>query len=143
MESLGFSSFRSLLDLWDNVGPNLKIKAMLEDNGLVLFFKKDGKIYGSPESSRLVFARMKDPEDEAWAKEANFMAYDLGEAAKGNKVQVLYGMKDLDSIEIIDQEIAEKLLSKKGSKEPADLDAKEKNPTSPDNIPNMNKIGEQ
>lgn len=117
---------------------------MLEDNGLVLFFKKEGKVYGSPESSRLVFARMKDPEDgEEWAKEATFMAYDLGEAAKGNKVQVLFSIKDLKGLDVIDQAEAEKLLSKAGDAKPANLGHEEEDPTSPDNIPNMNKMGEQ
>lgn len=121
MNSPHFSNFRELMDLWNEAEPALNIKTILESNGLVLFFKKDKKIYGAPEQSRLVFARMKNPEDESdkeWGKEANFSAYDLEDSSDGKFKKVMFDFKDLKEIEIVDQEKAEKLLAKKNKKMP-------------------------
>jgi hypothetical protein len=94
----------------------------MEDHDLVFFFKKDKVIYGASENSRLTFARMKnpEPEDKKWSKEANFSAYNL-EEEKPN--EIVFGSKDLKSIQIIDQEKAEKELDKKGKKMPAISDS--------------------
>jgi len=115
--SLGFSEFRELLDIWDNNKEKLDIKCLLEDNGLVFFFKKENKIYGATENNRLAFARIKNPEkeDKSWADEASFTAVDLGEKELTKSV---FNHKDLKDIEVIDQEKAEKELEKKGKKMP-------------------------
>jgi hypothetical protein len=119
-------------------------KSLIETNKLVLFFKQDGKLYGAPESSRLVFARMKNPDedvDEGWLSEADFVAFDLEKALEGEKVQSVFSYKDLKSIKIIDQEKMESLLSKKSkNKEPANLDTNDD--PAPDSIPTVAKLGE-
>ena len=122
MNSPNFSNFRQLLDLWDNVKDKFNKKCLMEDHDLVFFFKKDKVIYGASENSRLTFARMKnpEPEDKKWSKEANFSAYNL-EEEKPN--EIVFGSKDLKSIQIIDQEKAEKELDKKGKKMPAISDS--------------------
>lgn len=122
MNSPYFSNFRELIDLWNEAEPILNLKTLLESNGLVLFFKKDNKIYGAPEQSRLTLARMKNPDDsgdEEWSKEANFSAYDLEDHSEEGKFKkVMFNYKDLEKIKIIDQEKAEKELAKKDKKMP-------------------------
>jgi hypothetical protein len=136
-----FSSFRELLTTWDESADLMKVKSLIDVNKLMLFFKKDGKIYGASENSRLIFARMKNPDDdtdEDWAKEADFSAFDLAEALKGNRVQSVFSYKDLDSINILDQEKVEKILSNKETdEEPADLTTKK------DDTPGMTDLGEK
>ena len=105
----------------------LKNKNILkEENNLVFFFKKDKTLYGAPESSRLTFARMKNPEDDDadWSKEATFSAYDL-EKSSDKPSKNLFGSKDLEKIQVIDQEKAEKELAKKGKKMPDFSDSDE------------------
>ena len=122
MNSLGFSSFRELLDIWDKNQNKLKIKVLLEDNGLVFFFKKDNTIYGATENNRLTFSRMKNPEKEDlnWSKEASFTAINLEDKELSKNI---FNKKNLEEIEIIDQEKAEKELAKKGKKMPAFSDS--------------------
>lgn len=122
MNSPNFSNFRQLLDLWDNVKEKFNKKCLLEDNDLVFFFKKDKILYGASENSRLVFARMKNPEseDKKWSEDATFSAYNL-EEEKPN--EVVFGSKDLDKIKVLDQEKAEKELDKKGKKMPSMSDS--------------------
>lgn len=113
-----FSSFRELMSLWNDSEQIVSIKAFLENNGLILFFKKDKVLYGAPEQSRVIFARMKNPADKIdaqWAKEATFMAINLMD---DDHQKVVFGFKDLDDIEIVDQEKAEKELTKKGKDMP-------------------------
>lgn len=115
MESLGFSKFRELLDLWDMKKESLETKSLIEDNELVFFFKKDNKIFGANENNRLTFAKIKNPDkkEESWADEATFSALDL-ENKELNKL--IFSKKDLNSIKVISQEEAEKELNKKGKK---------------------------
>lgn len=115
MESLGFSKFRELLDLWDVRKEAFETKSLIEDNELVFFFKKDNKIFGANENNRLTFAKIKNPDkkEKSWADEATFSALDL-ENKELNKL--IFSKKDLDSIKVISQEEAEKELNKKGKK---------------------------
>ena len=61
-KSPAFSSFRSLMDQWDEHLKLEKIKDIIDGN-LVLFFSKDDEFFGCPEESRLVFAKIKNPEE--------------------------------------------------------------------------------
>jgi len=119
MESLGFSSFRSLMDTWDNYleseDKEAKIRKLLDGQGLILFFKKGKEIYGAPEQSRVIFAKMKTPDEDVnddWMKEANFMALNLGKALTGEEVENMFSAKDLKSIKVMDRDKVEKLLKK-------------------------------
>jgi hypothetical protein len=113
MDSPAFSKFRELMDKWD-------AKAHLfKENDLCLFFKKDGSLYGTTETGRITFARMKNPEskeDKDWAKEASFSAYDLEKSADGEKSMTVFHSDDIKDIDIVSQEKAEKHLEKKNKK---------------------------
>ena len=137
--------FRELIDQWDEAADSLQAKALIETNSLILFFEKDKKIYGSPESSRVIFARMKNPDKDTpkeWLKDSNFVAFDLKKAMQGKKVEVLISYKDLNSIKILDESEAIKRLGK-GTGEVPDLGDDEDNPTAPDAEPGMTKLGEK
>lgn len=113
MNSPWFSSFRELMDKWD------KSSKLFKENDLCLFFKKDGVIYGATETSRITFAKMKNPEseeDENWKKEATFTAYDLEKSADGSRVKSVFNSEDVEKVTPISQDQAEKELEKKGKK---------------------------
>lgn len=117
MTSPVFSSFREFMDSF-----------LLVENDLCLFFKKDGILYGTTETGRITYARMKSPEskeDEAWKKDATFVAYDLSKSAEGQKSMSVFNSNDLKKIEVIGQEQAEKELKSKGKKMPAISDDEE------------------
>ena len=82
---------------------------------LVFFFKKGEEIYGGPEDSRLVFAKIKNPDDddpEAWGKEAAFHAINLIKALKDQEEEKTFCKRDLRGMKIIDgKDELEKLLS--------------------------------
>jgi len=109
MKSPAFSEFRSLMDLWDEATVSKKKKEKLQDliqgNGLILFFKKEGTVYGAPEESRLAFARLKEDEFDG-----SFIAFKLADALKGKSVKAEFGKDQLDEIKVIDREEAEKSL---------------------------------
>lgn len=97
-------------------------KFVFNENDLCLFFKKDGNLYGATENGRITYARMKNPEtkeDDLWAKEANFLVYDLEKTSEGNKTKSLFGLKDMKDIEVLSQEEMEKELKKKGKNMPS------------------------
>lgn len=111
-----FSEFRDLMDRWDRAR-----KVMLESD-LCLFFKKDGKIYGTTEVGRITFARMKNPEtkeDKAWRREATFTAYDLAGAADGEEKTLVFSASDLPEIKTVSEEEAKKELKKIGKDMPS------------------------
>jgi hypothetical protein len=143
------------MDLWDEAADQMakdQIKSILDGGDFVLFFKKGKELFAGPENSRVVFATMKNPDDEtpeSWAKEANFSAIDLNKALEGMMVKRMFGYKDLKDIEVMDSEAIQKLLVKKADKMNAkinlikvikDLPDDEDEPGEP---PNMDRIGEK
>jgi hypothetical protein len=125
MQSPGFSDFRSLMDLWDEQlekAERDKIRAMLDSNGFVFFFKKDNEFFAAGEDSRLTFARMKNPDEETdkdWGKDAAFKGVSLNAALTGEKKLSMFYLKDLKSIKVLDQEDAYKELTKLAEKKPS------------------------
>jgi hypothetical protein len=91
-----------------------RAQKLMDNPHISFFFRKDGEVFGGPEESRLVFARMKNPErgEKTWAAEASFAAVGLKRAIDGDVVQRLFSGKDLDSIEVLDKEKAFKGLKK-------------------------------
>ena len=91
-----------------------KIRNLIDGQGLIMFFKKDDKVFGAPEESRIIFARMKNPEEDdvGWEDEANFAGYDLMQALQGNSVENLFSAGDLPKIMIINRDQAEDSLMK-------------------------------
>lgn len=112
------NTMRELLDLWDESADQMtkdQIKQILDGGDFVLFFKKGNEVFASNEQSRVVFATMKNPDNELpknWSKEANFMAIDLGKALEGYTVKKIFDKKDLKDIKIIDSEDMYQLLLK-------------------------------
>jgi hypothetical protein len=111
-----FSEFRDLMDKWDGA------RRLMIESDLCLFFRKDGRLYGAGESSRITFARMKNPsskEDRDWRKDATFTAHDLEKTADGANSMSVFSAADLPDIEIVDEEKAQKEMKKKGKDFPS------------------------
>jgi hypothetical protein len=92
-----------------------RIRTLVDNPNLVLFFVKGKDVHGAPEDSRVIFARMKskgDEDGEAWKKDADFLAVNLSACIRGNTSRTLLGKKDLAKMKVIDKEKAFKLLSK-------------------------------
>lgn len=95
------------------------IKAIIDNNGLVMFFKVGKDYFGATEESRVVFARMKNPSHDdpsAWRKEAGFTALNLSKAVKGEKTEQMFEFKDLKSIAIVEKDDVIKTLEKSSGK---------------------------
>ena len=118
-ESPAFSSFRHLMDLWDeatfiedkkNDAKQGKVKSIIDGKNLIMFFRKGDSIFGAPEDSRIVFARMMHPDDDVPSDDSNFSAFDLIQALNGNSVENLFSAQDVPQIDIITRDEAENQL---------------------------------
>lgn len=122
MESPAFSSFRRLMDLWDaslvEEERESAVRSLIDGQGLILFFRRGGDIFGAPEESRMTFAKLKAPDedDEFVGDDANFLALNLLDALSGRNTQNVFGAGDLPKLTVIDREECEKLLLKRGGK---------------------------
>lgn len=119
MKYPAFSSFRELITMWDEYmiqeDMDSKLNALLDGGEFILYFEKDGEIYGADENSRVVLAKLKNPDDDlpdGWADEANFSAQNLSKTINGNTSQHVFGQSDLDKIKIIDRTVAFEKLQK-------------------------------
>lgn len=115
------------MDLWDNVlaedAPSPKIRMLLDGQNLIMFFTKEGEVYGCPEESRLTFARIKHPNPEDSDLDmARFSALNLYDALVGKSTENLFTKKDMKKIKIISEKkcaaLLEKRLKKVGGKKP-------------------------
>jgi hypothetical protein len=114
--SPGFSPFRELMDKWDRhqvlEEAEKSIHDLLDRHGMILFFKKGDEIFGAPEESRIVFAKLKtDDEDDpmmpGFRDQARFMATNLLKAMTGgpeDSIENLFGLQDLPNIKVCDRE---------------------------------------
>jgi hypothetical protein len=110
MEKLHFKVW-----LEDKESKQDKVRNLIDGQNLILFFTKGDNLFGAPEESRLVFAKMKSPDDDmpdGWADDANFAAFDLMKALVGDRVENMFGKKDMKQIKIIDPEDAHSMLMK-------------------------------
>ena len=115
-KSIAFSTFRDLMDTWDEnlqLERKEKVKSMI-DNNLLFFFKKGKELFGCPEESRLIFAKLKNPDEDvtpSWHDEAAFLAYNLSRSLEEDEPpKQLFYKKDMDNLVIMDKETLEKLL---------------------------------
>ncbi len=120
--SPAFSKFRYWLDLWDHnlqiMEAENNINDVLDKHGMILFFKKGDDLYGAPEESRLVFAKLKsddddDPMNPGFRDEARFMGINLLKSIYGDpeeSIESLFGLKDLPQIQVCDREDAIKQI---------------------------------
>lgn len=124
-QSPGFSPFRSLLDKWDETlvkedkkkqEKQNKVKNIIDGKNLIMFFKKGNSLFGAPEESRIVFARMKNPDTddlpEDWGDDASFSAFDLAKTLNGEPVENLFSMNDLPDIDVVTRDEIENSLMK-------------------------------
>ena len=120
-QSPAFSSFRNLMDIWDEATiiedkkkaeKQNKVKSLIDGKSLIMFFKKGDSIFGAPEESRIVYAQMRNPDDDWPVDDANFSAFDLIQALNGNSTENLFSMSDLPQIDIITRDEAENSLMK-------------------------------
>jgi len=119
LESLGFSSFRKIMDNWDahllKEADEDKLNALFDGLGIILFFEKDKEIFGSGEDGRVVFAKLKNPDDDlpsGWEDEASFSAHNLSKIAKGETAQHVFNKESLKDIQVLDKEEAVDQLRK-------------------------------
>jgi hypothetical protein len=111
-------SFKKWLETSEKEELEARINTVLRQCGDVIFFmEKDGEIFGAPESSRVVFANMKNSGRSempaGWKDEATFMAYNLSRAVEGEEgTNVVLTKKDLKDIVVIDQAQAVDRLKK-------------------------------
>lgn len=111
------------MDKWDacleEMAEQEAISDMLDKRGMILFFKKGDEIFGAPEESRLVFAKMKSNDEDmpaTWKDEAKFIACNLIKSIIGQHVENLFGMKDLNDLNLIDRDDAVSELMKRSKK---------------------------
>lgn len=87
-----------------------KLKMMLDGGNLVFFFRFTEEVYGAPEASRVIFAKMKDPNDEdhtpGWMKEANFTATNLTKLGQGIQSQMMFTKDELNKIDVLTRDEA-------------------------------------
>jgi hypothetical protein len=104
-----------MLDLWDEHEEVLgRVRSVIDGNGLLLFFRRGDDVFGAPEEGRIVFAKMKAPDEETpedWAKDASFSAFDLMKALAGEVAQSIFSHKDLGGLEIMDRDSVEQHLA--------------------------------
>jgi hypothetical protein len=123
MPSPAFSKFRELMDTWDrHLHLENSANDLMDRNGLILFFNKGDDIFGAPEESRLIFAKLKsgdedDPLTPGWRDKAKFVAMNLLKSMAGDPVQTMFGLNDLDDIKVCDREdVLQRLMSHKPNK---------------------------
>jgi hypothetical protein len=90
-----------------------KIKHLIDGHNLILFFKKGDEYFGSGEDGRIVFARIKNPDEDTpdgWEDEASFSAFNLNKLAKGEPCQHVIDSNSIKKIKVVDrEEVIEKL----------------------------------
>ena len=124
MNSPSFSSFRDLMDRWDKQlilkEEYDSINDLLDKHELILFFKKGDDLFGAPEESRLIFAKLKtdvedDPMMPGFRQEARFPAVNLAKIISNdpeNSNETVFCAKDLPKIKVCSREDAIKDMMK-------------------------------
>lgn len=123
-QSPAFSKFRQLMDMWDKnlaiLEAEKSVNDVLDRHGLILFFKNGDDIFGAPEESRLIFAKLKsddedDPMNPGFRDEARFMAINLLKAIHGGSeesTENVFSLKDLPKLKVCDREDVVDLILK-------------------------------
>ncbi len=121
-QSPAFSSFRKLMDVWDaatliedknKAKKQGKVKDIIDGKNLIMFFRKGDSIFGAPEDSRIIFAKMLNPDaEDGPIDDANFQAFDLMQALNGNSTENIFSQTDMPQIQVITRDEAENDLMK-------------------------------
>lgn len=110
------------MDLWDDYlveeEESNKINGFIDANDMVFFFKKGDSYFGAGEDSRVVFARLKNPDrdsPEGWGEEATFTAVNMTKFVKGEPAQHVFDKSDIKKIKVVDRDkMIEDLKDEKG-----------------------------
>ena len=120
---MGFSEFRDLMDIADEFmlesEIETKINSLVDGQGCIMFFKKEDNVFGCTEEGRVVFARMKNPDDDlpkGWTDEASFSVYNLNKMVRGESGERVLKKDDLDSIKVIERDEVVEELKKEAEK---------------------------
>ena len=92
-----------------------KIKDIIDENDLMLFFKLKGEIYGTDEEGRLTYATLLDKKENIkLKKELRFSAINLTQAISDEPKEYVFSYEDIKKIKrgIIGKEKAEEELIK-------------------------------
>lgn len=84
-----------------------KLSDLLDNNNLSFFFKKDKDYFGVGEDGRIVFAKMKNPDDDlpsGWEKEVSFTAVNITKLTKGEPSQQVFNIKSIKDIHVVDKD---------------------------------------
>ena len=107
---------RQILSVWENKiqdDNKLKIKQLMRDE-LSFFFKTEDEYYGCPEDSRLIFAKLKVPDEDyvpSWDEDAAFIAFNITRGIKEDNIpKRLFYKKDIKNIKVVDSSEIEKIL---------------------------------
>lgn len=120
MENKKYPSFfiRDLIDQWEHTRilaeAEQSVNDLLDRHGLILFFKRGDDLYGAPEESRLIFAKLKSDDDDdpmtpGFRDEAKFMGINLLKSMFGgpeDSVENLFGQGDIPNIQVCDRDDA-------------------------------------
>lgn len=123
LDSPGFSKFRELMDMADEQlyidDCRGRVESMIDHGDYVILFRKGGEIFGGGEDTRVIFAKMKHPDEDlpkGWEEEASFSADNLNKKLKGEPAQHVFEKDDLKEIKVIDREDAIDELHKEAEK---------------------------
>ena len=108
------------MDVWDvyllEQDNENAIKSIIDNNELIMFFKKNDEYFGIGEDGRIVFAKLKSSDKDmpkGWKKEASLTAFNISKMIDGETSHSVFNYKDLKKIEVVDQEeVIEKLKNK-------------------------------
>jgi len=107
---------KQILSVWENkleTDNKLKIKQLIRDE-LTFFFKLEDEYYGCPEDSRLIFAKLKIPDEDyvpSWDEDAAFIAFNITRGIKEDNIpKRLFYKKDIKKMKVVDPNEIEKIL---------------------------------
>lgn len=118
------------MDIWDEYlleqENDSKLRHFLDMQGLILFFKKGDEYFGAGEDSRVVFARLKNPDSDVskgWGEEASFTATNLNKMVRGEPSTHVFSKDDIKKIKVVDRDDVVRELSSKAAEAGARLGA--------------------
>lgn len=105
------------MDIWDayllESDNEATIRNLIDQNSLIMFFKKDNDYFGCGEDGRIIFAKMKNPDKdlpEGWEDEASFTAVNISKMLRGEPSQQVLDYNSIKKLKVVDAEDVVKKL---------------------------------